>query len=440
MTDPDETKGAPDTPTDTRADPGLQAGRVLADRYRLERPIGRGGMGAVWQAEQLALGRRVAVKVIRGGIDDSETARARFVREARSAAGLDSPHVVQIFDYGVDDGVPYIAMELLTGESLADRLDRERRLSPPETLAILSQIGKALSRAHGADIVHRDLKPDNVFLCEDPDDPESPPTVKVLDFGIAKQRRAEALGADTRSGAMLGTPYYMSPEHARRPRDADARSDLWSLGVIAYECLVGARPFDADSLPALSVQILVDDIPVPSEHAEVPAGFDGWFARATARDPDERFQSAREMTRALATALGQPEMSTLSVSVDLPGSESSPGRGLGWFAVMGLVALGVGAFVLTRDRDPKPAASPGVTVPAAAPERDRGGTEAEDEAETESESVTEPGTGSVSEPATGSVSEPAIESVTKAEPRPRKRPRSVPAETTGGSKVDDLEF
>ena len=333
-----------------------RAGRVLADRYRLVRLIGRGGMGAVWEAEHLALGTPVAIKLIKPELAEGEHARARFLHEARAAASLRGPHVVQILDYGVDEGEPYIAMERIEGESLADRL-RRGTLSPEELLGVVSQTCRAIAKAHAAGIVHRDLKPDNVFLGTD--------GVKVLDFGIAKAVHSDTMDARTQSGAIVGTPFYMSPEQARDGSLADPRSDLWSVAVISYECLVGGRPFDSESLPALSVQILVDPIPVPSEHGEVPPGFDAWFARATQRDPSLRFQSARELVEALAAALGLDALSEAS----LPMPSAAPRRrGLvPWIAGGAIVvALGIATWLATRpDAAVASAATPEAVPPPA---------------------------------------------------------------------------
>jgi serine/threonine-protein kinase len=276
--------------------------RVLAGRYRLESRLGVGGMGAIWRAEHLVLRAPVAVKLIdREAVPDDDTV-ARFMREAQSAATLRSPHVVQILDYGVDQAVPFIVMELLEGENLAQRLKRVKRLSPGETAKVLTQVGRAVQRAHEAGIVHRDLKPENVFLVHNEDDE----VAKVLDFGVAKVEQA-GLGPEgtrTRTGSILGTPYYMSPEQAQGNKTVDFRSDLWSLGVIAFECLLGKRPFWSDGLGDLVLMICVRDMPIPSEFGAVPLGFDEWFARACSRDPEARFQSARELTEALREALG----------------------------------------------------------------------------------------------------------------------------------------
>jgi serine/threonine-protein kinase len=181
---------------------------VLADRYRLVRRIGTGGMGSVWEAEHLALASKLAIKLINPAHVDDERARNRFLGEAQAAATLKSPHVVQIFDYGVHEGTPYIAMELLAGESLSDRLSRRRRLSPEQTLELVTQVGRAVTKAHESGVVHRDLKPDNIFLVEG----EHGEIAKVLDFGIAKRAVDVSLDATTKTGGMLGTPYYMSPE------------------------------------------------------------------------------------------------------------------------------------------------------------------------------------------------------------------------------------
>ncbi|HWP08296.1 MAG TPA: serine/threonine-protein kinase, partial [Polyangiaceae bacterium] len=276
----------------------LEPNRVLAGRYRLEVRLGQGGMGAIWRAEHLVLQAPVAVKLIdREAVPDEDTL-ARFLREAKSAAALRSPHVVQIIDYGVEGPIPFMVMELLEGENLAQRLKRMRRLSRQDTARVLTHVGRAVGRAHEAGIVHRDLKPENVFLVKNEDDE----IAKVLDFGVAKVERAALEGPEgtrTRTGSILGTPYYMSPEQAQGNKTVDSRSDLWSLGVIAFECLTGKRPFYSDGLGDLVLTICVRDLPVPSDVAPVPLGFDAWFAKACARDPENRFQTARELTDAL---------------------------------------------------------------------------------------------------------------------------------------------
>jgi serine/threonine protein kinase len=283
-------------------DPALLRDRVLVGRYRLDERLGAGGMGSIWRAYHLVLAAPVAVKLIdREAVPDEETL-GRFMREAQSAATLRSPHVVQILDYGVDDKLPFIVMELLDGENLAQRIRRLGRLASADTARIVTHIGRAMARAHEANIVHRDLKPENVFLIRNEDEE----IAKVLDFGVAKVS-VGALGEQgsrTRTGSILGTPYYMSPEQAQGNKTVDHRSDLWSLGVIAFECVTGKRPFYSDGLGDLVLQICIRDIPVPSDFGSVPLGFDAWFARAVARDPEARFQSARELTDALREVLG----------------------------------------------------------------------------------------------------------------------------------------
>jgi len=199
-------------------------GRVLAARYKLISQLGQGGMGAVWRAEHIELGTPAAVKLIDPSIAESPEALARFKREAQSAASLRSVNVVQILDYGVDQGAPYIAMELMEGESLADRLKRLGQLDPGHLAWLFTQVGKAVGRAHEMGIVHRDLKPDNIFIAHDVGEE----VVKVLDFGIAKAVGADQMTAalQTRTGAMLGTPFYMSPEQTTGKRTGDHRTDI----------------------------------------------------------------------------------------------------------------------------------------------------------------------------------------------------------------------
>jgi serine/threonine-protein kinase len=268
-------------------------GTVLAGKYALVSKLGQGGMGSVWRAEHVQLRSPVAIKLIDQQIAQNPEALSRFMREAQSAAALRSPHVVQILDFGADQGVPYIAMELLEGESLAARLDRVGRLTPTEAAHFLTHVARAVSKAHEGGIVHRDLKPDNIFIVRN-DEEE---VAKVLDFGIAKAGVGfgATTGSATRTGAVMGTPYYMSPEQAEGTKLVDHRTDLWALGVIGFECLIGRRPFESDALGSLLLAICTRPIPVPSSLGPVPMGFDAWFARACARELHERFQTAREL-------------------------------------------------------------------------------------------------------------------------------------------------
>jgi serine/threonine protein kinase len=282
-------------------DGGPIRGTVLAGKYRLHQPIGEGGMGAVWRAEDLRLGAPVAVKLIhRRDIDNAETL-ARFEAEAEIAAQLRSTNVVQVFDAGVDHetGAPFIVMELLEGESLRDRLTREHTIAPIVLAHIVSQVARALTRAHALGIIHRDLKPANIFLLRDGDID----VVKVLDFGIAKRTRGSHAGP-TATGDLLGTPNYMSPEQILSSKDVDYRTDLWSLAVIATECLTGKLPFHSDSGPGLSYLICHGQSTLPSQLGRVPKGFDTWFRNATQRAPADRFSSAGVMAEKLRRICG----------------------------------------------------------------------------------------------------------------------------------------
>jgi serine/threonine-protein kinase len=259
-------------------------------------------MGAVFRAEHIDLGTPAAVKLIDETFAQSPEALTRFRREAQAAASLRSANVVQILDYGIDDGTPYIAMELLEGESLADRMERTYKLDPIDCATILFQVSKALSKAHELGIVHRDLKPDNIFLVRDGDDE----IAKVLDFGIAKRTAAFQTSADmaTRTGSLMGTPYYMSPEQASGRRQVDHRTDIWAFAVIAFECLTGRRPFEDNSLGGLLLSICTENPRLPSSVSPVPNGFDEWFLRCTAKEPTARYTSIREAAGDLCRICG----------------------------------------------------------------------------------------------------------------------------------------
>jgi len=280
---------------------------LVAGKYQLVRMIGRGGMGSVWEARHVSLGTSSAIKFIEAEYADSQEARSRFDKEAKAAATIQSKHAIQIFDHGVThDGKPYIVMELLQGEALDKRIERLGRMSLQDTARILQQVCRGLVRAHERGIIHRDLKPENIFIVQGPDDDEE--VAKVLDFGIAKMSNGTGnagVTSSTKTGAVLGTPFYMSPEQARGLRNVDHRTDVWSLGVIAFKCVTGRLPFDGESVGDLLVKICTAPVPVPSHVLPgIPPNFDAWFMRALEREPERRFANVSELSDALCFAAG----------------------------------------------------------------------------------------------------------------------------------------
>lgn len=280
----------------------LHDGQLIAGKYRLLEPLAKGGMGSVWIAKHIALNVPVAVKFMDPRYADLDDLRSRFEREAIAAARLRMPNVVQILDYGVEGDTPYIVMEFLRGEDLGARLAREGRLSVHDTVAILVQVCKALRRAHDEGIVHRDLKPANVFLVTQ----DGELLVKVLDFGIAKVLRCDSSDEVTKTGDVMGSPAYMSPEQVRGSRDIDHRTDLWSLGVIAYRALTGTLPFPGTNSGDIFVKICTDQPVAPTSLApDLDARIDAFITKALAKDPSRRFSTAKE----LAEALGELDQS-----------------------------------------------------------------------------------------------------------------------------------
>jgi serine/threonine-protein kinase len=301
----------------------IALGSVLVDKYRISREIGRGGMAAVYEAENLSLGKRFAVKVLSAELTTSRVVRERFLREARAAAAVRSPYICDVYDVGEFDNRPFLVMELLEGESLYDRMTRVRRLDIPVTLKIVTQTAKGLAKAHSAGIVHRDLKPENLFLTQNE---EGELVTKLLDFGLAKFYAGEGLEEQvrlTREGALFGTPAYMSPEQAKGRGEVDHRADLWALACIVYECLTGHTVWNVEQGVAMILaQVANAPIPLPSKlRPELPPAFDQWFLKALKRSPEERFQNAGEFMIALTEALlpgeaGHVQTPSLLVDVD----------------------------------------------------------------------------------------------------------------------------
>jgi eukaryotic-like serine/threonine-protein kinase len=283
-------------------DPNL--GKVLAGRYRLLRDLGAGQMARVYVAEQLAMGRNVAIKLLLDEVRLDDMAVARFVQEVFAVARLRSPHTIQFYDAGVSEtGAQFIAMELLAGETLRQRLNRDGSIPPYEAVGIAAQVGASLQEAHEAGVLHRDLKPENIFLC-------SHPTpwhlyVKVLDFGLAKIIEAAPDRPETRDGYRVGTPAYMAPEMIVRGRRVDHRADVYALGLLCFEMLTGRRAFEARGAREMAMAQVMEPIPRGSEVGDLPPEVDSVFDTLMAKDPEARPQQATDVAPLLADALAR---------------------------------------------------------------------------------------------------------------------------------------
>ena len=279
--------------------PPLPEGTIIAGKLRVVRQLGAGGMGAVYEVEHEFTKHRRALKMLHADMLEHPMVVARFIREASAAGHIGNPHIVETFDAGkLDGGEPYIVMEMLQGETLSDRLEKVRRLALPELVDVIRQACDGIQAAHDAGIVHRDLKPENIFLIER----DGRPFVKILDFGVSKFDPTLTGGADgtTKEGSALGTPYYMSPEQVDGDKDLDARTDVYALGVILYQCACGKRPFKADALPKLAVLIHEGKpAPLSERRPELPVGFVEVVHKAMARDRNLRFPTPRELGAAL---------------------------------------------------------------------------------------------------------------------------------------------
>lgn len=295
---PPSSRRAPRAIHDPQLERGDLVGRIIGDKYRVTDLIGEGGMGTVYEAEHLTIGRRVAIKVLNRAHLGRREAVARFHQEARAAGAIGHPNICEIYDVGrLDDGAPYLVMERLHGSTLADRINLEGALPFEDVSSLLTQVLSALVAAHDKKIIHRDIKPENVFLTERVG---CAPVVKILDFGISKTGSDQGDLSLTRTGMVMGTPFYMAPEQARG-EPIDHRVDIYACGVMLYEILTGRRPFLASNYNALVVQVLSAQPRDPREiRPAIPSAFVPVVFKALSKKREDRFDDAASFIEALS--------------------------------------------------------------------------------------------------------------------------------------------
>jgi len=350
----------------------LSTGDVIDGKYRIVRLIGEGGMGAVYEAENTRIHRKVAIKVLHSGVAQTGEAVSRFEREAQAAGRIGSEHIVEVLDLGnLASGDRYMVMEFMDGDALSGRIRARKRLTPGEIYPIMHQLLEALAAAHGAGIIHRDLKPDNVYLLKSRGGKAD--FVKLLDFGISKfnQLSGDSGFSMTRTGAVMGTPYYMAPEQAKGARDLDHRVDLYAAGVILYEAITGEVPFNADTFNELLFKIVLEAAkPVEQIVPNMDPNFAAIVNKSMAREPGQRFQTAREFQQALeqwAAGAGPQFAAALNASTHGPGGPpvQQQAVGTGPYAAVGtgqFGAVGSGQYPAVGG-GPAPAHSLGTGTP-----------------------------------------------------------------------------
>jgi tRNA A-37 threonylcarbamoyl transferase component Bud32 len=302
----------------------IDVGSIVNGKYRLARLLGDGGMGSVYEAHHAVLGNRVAIKVLHPELARRTGLVDRFLQEARLAAQIRSPHIVQVIDVDrTPDGHAYIVMELLEGEPLSSVLERQRKLSIAVACEYTTQVLEALEAAHALGVIHRDLKPENVFVTF----AGGKPVVKLIDFGIAKARRNDPQNKNlTVAGIVMGTAEYMAPEQARSADKVDARADIYAVGVLLYEMIAGARPIDGDDARVIALKVERGEVvPLVRAAPEVPREIAGLVHRAMAPRPELRFATATEMRLALQSAMDGKRPATASMAA-APANVAGPSR------------------------------------------------------------------------------------------------------------------
>ncbi len=300
--------------------PSIATGIILGGKYAIGHKIGEGGMGTVWEATHIEIGRKVAIKTLHKIERNYKPALDRFRLEAQMAGSIGHDNICEVTDIGTsEDGSPFLVMPLLQGCPLSNILMGHRPSDPARISNIARQTLSALQAAHDRGIVHRDLKPDNIFLTTFG---EQTDVVKLLDFGICKLMDQDPVTSLTQSGTILGTPFYMPPEQAKGYRDLDHRVDIYSMGVIMYEALTGMRPFCGDSYNEIMFKIVEASVPrISTFSKKVSAELESVVLKAMARNRNDRFDSAMEMRRALDKATGRVSSASMELSPELPGSE-----------------------------------------------------------------------------------------------------------------------
>jgi serine/threonine-protein kinase len=356
----------------------IAPGQIIAERYLVGEVLGEGGMGVVCAGTHVLLGTPVAIKLIHSELKDDAEAVGRFVNEARTAAGLKGEHTARVFDAGqLETGEPYLVMEQLEGLSLDQYLLGRGPLPHADAVAIVMQVCEGLAEAHAASLVHRDIKPANLFLAEAPDGHYS---VKIIDFGIAKQPVRADTPALTNPGKSLGSPWYMSPEQMLTPASVDARADIWSIGVLLFELLTARLPFDGESVPQVCASVLGASPPRPREfRGDIAPELEAIVLRCLEKEPQRRFRSVHELAQALrpfasaaaSTDAGslepaafvhpEPKLETplvptydslepLDSSRDIGPPRPRRAQRLGWpLALVALASLLVGGYLQYRD-------------------------------------------------------------------------------------------